>query len=155
MFIIVMSLKTSGLYPQHARKPRMLEVVNIHSISLSPAEPTAGQPATDPAGTVPGSPASTPAAPAPSPADGSSVSGGQPGKGTPAVPASPSPSRTHTPELNLPKPDPRDLGSLPGSGELPSAKPLPSSPVSPDPSGLVPAPPVELPLPGHSPSPGY
>lgn len=111
---------------------------------------TGGQPATDPAGTVPGSPASTPASPAPSPAEGSSVPGVQPGKGTPAEPASPSPSQTHAPELNLPKPDPRDLGSLPGSGQLPSGKPLPTSPVSPDPSGLVPTPPVDLPIPGHS-----
>lgn len=114
---------------------------------------TGGQPATDPAGAVPGSPAPTPTAPAPSPADGSSVPGGQPGKGTPAVPGSPSPS-PHTPGLNLPKPDPRDLGTFPGSGQLPSGKPLPSSPVSPDPSGLVPTPPVDLPIPGHSPSPG-
>jgi len=115
---------------------------------------TGGQPATDPAGAVPGSPAFTPTAPAPSPADGSSVPGGQPGQGRPAVPASPSPSQTHTPGLNLPKPDPRDLGTLPGSGHLPSGKPLPSSPVSPDPSGLVPTPPVDVPLPGHSPSAG-
>ncbi|KQR62708.1 hypothetical protein ASF98_14035 [Arthrobacter sp. Leaf337] len=127
----------------------------VGTMTSGPAGKTAGQPATDPAGTVPGSSASTPATPAPSPADGRSVSGGQPSKGTPAVQASPLPSQSHAPELNLPKPDPRDLGSLPGSGQLPSAKPLPSSPVSPDPSGLVPAPPVELPLPGHSPSPGY
>ena len=127
----------------------------VGTMTSGSAGKTAGQPATDPAGTVPGSPASTPAAPGPSPADGSSVPGGQPGTGTPAAPASPSPGQTHTPELNLPKPDPRDLGSLPGSGQLPAGKPLPSSPVSPDPSGLVPAPPVDLPLPGHSPSPGY
>jgi len=116
---------------------------------------TAGQPATDPAGAVPGSPTSTATSPAPSPADGSSVPGGQPGQGTPAVPASPSPGGANTPGLTLPaKPDPQDLGTVPGSGQLPSGKPLPSPPVSPDPSELVPTPPVDLPLPGHSPSPG-
>lgn len=115
---------------------------------------TAGQPATDPAGAVPGSPASTATSPAPSPADGSSVPG-QPGQGTPAGPASPAPGQAHTPGLTLPaNPDPRDLGTLPGSGQLPSGKPLPSSPVSPDPSELVPTPPLDLPLPGHSTSAG-
>lgn len=113
---------------------------------------TAGQPATDPAGAVPGSPTSTATSPAPSPADGSSVPGRN-GQGTSAAPASPSPGQSHIPGLTLPaNPDPRDLGTLPGSGQLPSGKPLPSPSVNPDPSGLVPTPPLDVPLPGHSPS---
>jgi hypothetical protein len=124
----------------------------VGTITSGTGGKTAGQPDTDPAGRVTGPPASTPTSPAPSPSDGSSLSGGQNRQGTPAAPASP--GEAHAPGLTLPKsPDPRDLGNVPGTGQLPSGKPLPAPTVSPDPSGLVPTPPVDLPVPGRSASP--
>ena len=127
--------------------------VLVGTMTSGTGEKTTGQPATDPAGAVPGSPAPAPTAPASPPTEGANVPGGQAGQDAPSGPASPSPSQAHTPGLTIPaKPDPRDLGTIPG--QLPNGKPLPTSPVSPDPSGLVPTPPVDLPLPGHSPSAG-
>lgn len=109
---------------------------------------TPSQPAPDTGGTVPGTSAPAPASPVPSPADGGSVPGGQSGGSTPADSATHSPTKPGTPGLTMPaKPDPRNPGSIPGHGQLPTVKPLPSPPVSPDPSGLVPTPPVDVPTP--------
>lgn len=111
------------------------------------------QPSPETHGTGYGTPAPAPTSQVPSPADGESVPGGQAG-GVTADPATPSPGSARTSAPTLPaKPDPREPGTIPGSGQLPTGKPLPSPSVSPDPSGLIPAPPVELPeLPGQSPS---
>ncbi|MBT2593911.1 hypothetical protein [Arthrobacter sp. ISL-72] len=116
---------------------------------------TAGQPAQEPGTPVPGSPTPTPATPAPAPADGGSATGSQGDQGATHGSGTPSPGTPRTPALNLPaKADPRNPGTVPGTGQAPAGKPLPTAPASPDPSGLIGTPPVELPGPEvPSPSP--
>ena len=106
---------------------------------------TAGQPGQETGTPVPGSPVPTPATPAPAPADGGSAAGGQ---GATHGSGTPSPGTPRTPGLTLPgKADPRDPGTVPGTGQVPAGKQLPTAPASPDPSGLIGTPPVELPAP--------
>lgn len=121
--------------------------------TLTSGTGTTGRPSPENGGTVPGPPATAPTTPGATPADGGSSPGGQAG-GTTADPATPSPGTAGTPGHSLPdKLDPRDPGTITDPGQQLTGKPLPSSPVSPDPSELIPAPPVEVPeLPGPLPS---
>jgi hypothetical protein len=119
--------------------------VVVGTLTSGPAGKTAVDPSPETGGTVPGAPATAPTAPAATPADGGSAPDGQAG-GRTADPAAPSPDAVHTPGHTPPaKQGPVDQGILPDPGQLPTGKPFPSSPVSPDPSELVPTPPVELP----------
>lgn len=126
----------------------------VGTLTSGTAGKTAVHPSPETGGTVPGPPAPAPTAPVATPGNGASVQGGQTG-GTAAAPATPQPGTARTPGHTLPaKSDPRDPGTIPDPRRLATGKPLPASPVSPDPSELIPTPPVELPeLPGPSPSP--
>jgi hypothetical protein len=133
----------------------------VGTITSGPGGHTAEQPGTGQGGAAPGSPLTTPATSVPAPEGSDPASGRQPGQSGPPVPPAPAPGTAHSPGITLPgqidpgQVDPGGLGTVPGTGQGPGGKVLPSPGVSPDPADVAPTPPVQLPFPvAPSPAPG-